>query len=419
MPTVTTTRGKRPSLEEGNPEVARYWHPERNPGLTPLDVTVRARRSVWWRCQIGHEFESPVFEHANGLWCTDCREEWAEEAQRIGDSLVTDHAALVAAWDSPASMEGVRVNDVDLLPFNRIYLKCPKGHRVNASAFRYLTAGCPSCRGHGKDKVYLSTAYPELAEQWHPTRNKQRPGQVTEGSKRQIWWRTECCGYEWEESPGSRQKYDRYRCPRCKTILDSLGRRDPELAAEWHPGNDRTPFHVKPFTAYVARWICSQNPNHEWEAALASRSSGAGCPQCTMAGTSRIEQAFAAAFAEVHPGAKAARVAGWRVDVYVHDLSLIVEYDGSYWHAEKQAVDTRKTLELIEAGYRVARIRELDLPFLPVDDHRVHQIRFRPATQDVSTAAKSILHWVKTKQAGSPLRHEPSPQAARSTTPPC
>ena len=65
--------------------------------------------------------------------------------------------------------------------------------------------GCPYCAGQrvGKDNN-LAVKYPDLAREWHPTRNaKLRPTDVTPGSNRKVWWRCSH-GHEWEATVGSR-----------------------------------------------------------------------------------------------------------------------------------------------------------------------------------------------------------------------
>ena len=88
---------------------------------------------------------------------------------------------------------------------------------------------------------YPEETLPEIASQWHPSRNgKLTAADVVWDSKRAVWWLADCCGHEWEESPRSRDKYDRLRCPECRTILGSLAWHDPGLAAEWSPKNPVT-----------------------------------------------------------------------------------------------------------------------------------------------------------------------------------
>jgi hypothetical protein len=40
------------SLSERHPAIAAEWHPTRNEGLSPEDVTPGSARPVWWRCSV-------------------------------------------------------------------------------------------------------------------------------------------------------------------------------------------------------------------------------------------------------------------------------------------------------------------------------------------------------------------------------
>ncbi|WP_353357983.1 zinc-ribbon domain-containing protein [Intrasporangium sp. DVR] len=177
-------------------------------------------------------------------------------------------------------------------------------------------------------------------------------------------------------------------------MFGSLAWLDPELAAEWHEDNDLTPWHVKPFSAgVVAKWRCAANPEHVWDAAVIDRSSGRLCPLCSTAGTSMIEKAFLAAAQSLDPDAHAARIDRWRVDVLIPSARLVVEYDGEYWHSEKQETDSRKTAALIQAGYCVARIRENSLPHLDLHSSRLRQVSFRPGFGSVDQTMRELVTW--------------------------
>lgn len=63
----------------------------------------------------------------------------------------------------------------------------------------------------------------------------------------------------------------------------------------------------------------------------------------------------------------------WRVDITAalpDGRKVAIEYDGSYWHAGKVDKDTEKSLDLLQAGFLVARLREDPLPSLPISDER-------------------------------------------------
>ena len=48
-------------------------------------------------------------------------------------------------------------------------------------------------------KKSLVEKYPELAKEWHPTKNGElTPHDVTAGSGKEIWWKCKECNYEWQ-----------------------------------------------------------------------------------------------------------------------------------------------------------------------------------------------------------------------------
>jgi hypothetical protein len=54
------------------PDIAQQWHTNKNSDLTPYDVTFRTGRSVWWKCENGHEWKSKISNRTNGSGCPVC-----------------------------------------------------------------------------------------------------------------------------------------------------------------------------------------------------------------------------------------------------------------------------------------------------------------------------------------------------------
>jgi hypothetical protein len=63
----------------------------------------------------------------------------------------------------------------------------------------------------------------------------------------------------------------------------SLGSKNPELSAQWHPtrNGDLTPFDVTTGSNKKVWWKCQNGPDHEWDAVISSRSAGRGCSFCS------------------------------------------------------------------------------------------------------------------------------------------
>ena len=129
----------------------------------------------------------------------------------------------------------------------------------------------------------LATKNPELAFEWHPTKNGDlTPFDVTPGSDKKVWWICEK-GHEWQAVIASRNHNGRY-CPYCTHNLPSEDYNlliiNPKLCEEWNYNrNDKFPHEYCPNSNKKAWWKCYKG-NHEWEATINSRNNGNGCPEC-------------------------------------------------------------------------------------------------------------------------------------------
>lgn len=56
----------------------------------------------------------------------------------------------------------------------------------------------------------------------------------------------------------------------------------PAIASQWHPSKNgvQSPLHLTPGSGRKIWWRCSNQ--HEWQATVASRTKGSGCPHCYM-----------------------------------------------------------------------------------------------------------------------------------------
>ena len=151
----------------------------------------------------------------------------------------------------------------------------------------------------------LFTTNPELAKEWHPTKNGSLlPTMVSFGTHRKVWWKCKQ-GHEWEAMVSNRARLGR-KCPYCthQKILPGqtdLATTNPKLAKEWHPNknNGLTPSDVFAGTHKVVWWQCKQG--HEWRAEIKSRNAGVGCPYCEKKGSIKKPTVGVNDFETVHP----------------------------------------------------------------------------------------------------------------------
>lgn len=390
----------------------QWWDHERNTEADAATVTLRARRSVWWvGPECGHRFCAPVRVMATRPDCPTCRDEAREhrKAEHAALALLTvaQVPELAQAWADDEDPATVSAADMWLYRF-----RCPQGHHPRMAPRTYLHNGCQFCRGAHRQgtRPTLAEAQPEVASQWHPTRNGDlTASDVGPFSRRQVWWLADCCGHEWRQRVVERDKYHRWRCPACRSLLDSLAWHRPELAAEWSADNPVDAWHVRPSAAtpFLPLWVCATDPAHVWQASVASRSSGSGCPECRVAGKSAVELAHFQAARELFGSARSGLrlhddtftgTGSWAVDIAVEVDGglLIIEYDGAYWHSGPgdEDLDARKTRDLLRAGYLVVRLREDGLAPLPIEDRGYHEIRVYSAAPRPGEVMAQVQHWV-------------------------
>ena len=98
----------------------------------------------------------------------------------------------------------------------RLWWRCQRcGHEWQATVgSRAAGSGCPGCdrqrkrgpRTVGRERS-LQASHPELAAEWHPTRNRElNPADVSPGSKHRAWWCCAACGHRWQAAVHNRAR---------------------------------------------------------------------------------------------------------------------------------------------------------------------------------------------------------------------
>jgi len=187
----------------------------------------------------------------------------------------------------PTKNGDLKPSDIRPHSHRRVWWLCKRGHEWVARVSNRVDrrSGCPKCSRHqASEENNLQICYPDIARQWHPTRNGDlKPSDVTPRSHRKVWWLCER-GHEWKTTvigrkPGS-------KCPKCSgreaSEENNLQVSNRDLAMEWHPTKNGTlrPSEVTPHTGRKVWWICERG--HEWQAAVWTRvDKDCGCPKCS------------------------------------------------------------------------------------------------------------------------------------------
>ncbi len=328
------------SLASRFPYLAAQWHPSLNESLTPNDVTGCSGKAVWWQCEKGHAWKARVYHRAYGCGCPVCFSErktsFAEQSIYYYFQMVTrtqnrftalgkeidvylpdlrigiEHNGRYFHKDKAKkdtekirffSSKGIRIltvqegdadtTDADTVTYNHkkkasldwaictlfsiAALRAPAVDVTSDEQSIYARYACIE-----KERS-LARMLPELAQQWHPSKNGTlTPDLVSFASAKRVWWLCEK-GHEWRCAPASRQNHQ--GCPYCAGRKVLAGFNDlettmPHLAVQWHPerNGSLTPQKISRGSDRLVWWICPSG--HSWDASPAQRLRGEGCPYC-------------------------------------------------------------------------------------------------------------------------------------------
>ena len=218
---------------------------------------------------------------------------------------------LLRQWH-PTRNGALTPRDVSRGSKRKIWWLCEKGHVWQAMVYaRADGSGCPYCAGKEAvpGETDFASRYPDLAAQWHPEKNGGlTPDAVLPGSHKKVWWVCER-GHEWQAAVKTR--VSGCGCPVCANREISAGENDLAathalLAAQWHQlkNGALTPKDVVAGTRRKVWWQCERGQS--WQASVASRVSGSGCPvcagKCVLPGENDLASLFPAIAAQWHPG---------------------------------------------------------------------------------------------------------------------
>ena len=204
------------SLAVTDPGLAAEWYQPKNGKLTPRDVVAGTRRKVWWQCAHGHIWQATIVSRAHsGAGCPVCTGKQIVPGE---NDLASRYPQIAAEWDT-ARNAPLTPEQVSPYSNRRVWWRCALGHEWKTAVYTrtHAASGCPYCSGHKVLAGFndLATLVPEVAAQWHPTRNGTlTPQMVTPGSKKYAWW---LCpeGHVWRAIIGSRAGARRCGCPVC------------------------------------------------------------------------------------------------------------------------------------------------------------------------------------------------------------
>lgn len=360
-----------------NKELTSEWDFEKNAELKlfPEKLTEGSNKKAWWKCKNGHTWQEPIYQRWQGKQCPFC----TNKRVLVGyNDLPTLFPELAREWDAE---ENKNIDLLSVVPGSSktVNWKCSVCGYKWKTSIRQRTqrkTGCPECakakRATARTKTILkhsgSVADFEIAKQWNHEKNiGLSPEQFSPSSNKSVWWKCPTCGYERKAKICNRVNLGR-GCPVCANQVVIPGKNDlatlrPELAKEWHPtaNGSLTPQQVSPGSRKKVWWLCPHG--HSYQASLLHRGHGTGCPLCNAGRqTSFAEQALFYYVRKVYPDAisRCTDILPGRMelDIYIPSIRLGIEYDGAYWHRNKQTSELKKYRLCTAQGIKLIRVKE-------------------------------------------------------------
>jgi len=279
------------SLAVKRPDIAALWHPVLNGKLKATDVGPGSNKRVWWKCPaaIDHEWETAISGRTqhDEVGCPFCSHRRTCRSNSLGNADGERAQVLCREFDKTLNAP-LTVFEVQAGSDRKVWWRCAKKHSWEAAVSgRYLHGNeCVQCSGRGLD---LASQRPDLAAEWHPTKNgKLRAADVIRTSRRRVWWQCSSNATHVWATQVSTRGHANTGCPFClghrASAETSLAALFPALMKEWHPTKNLPldPAELRPQSNYNIWWRCSRDAEHEWQTAPTARTTrSTGCPFCS------------------------------------------------------------------------------------------------------------------------------------------
>ena len=231
---------------------------------------------------------------------------------RLGKSLADEFPDLAAEWH-PTKNGGLTPYDFGAGSHEVVWWLGRCGHEWDDNpGHRSHGRGCPLCSGKrivtGVND--LATTHPEIAAQWHPSRNGSvSPDTIGAGSHKKVWWQDH--GHEWIAIVDNRTRHN-HGCSVCRGFTVQVGVNDlasqfPEIASEWDEVKNKKQASAVLSGSRSKGWfVCPLG--HEFAMTIKHRTTRTppqGCPVCAnrviLVGFNDLATTSPAVAAEWHP----------------------------------------------------------------------------------------------------------------------
>jgi len=131
------------SFKDNFPDIAKEWHPTKNGGTTPKEVTRKSNQKVWWLGKCRHEYQALISSRANGSGCPVC---CGKTVLKGFNDLATTFPDVAKEWHQTKN-DNLTPEDVTCGANKKVWWLDKCGHEYEAMILNrtYGGTGCPAC----------------------------------------------------------------------------------------------------------------------------------------------------------------------------------------------------------------------------------------------------------------------------------
>ena len=174
------------------PELADEWCHELNGDLKPIMISGGSGLNVWWTCGLcGENYQAYPYRRIRGSGHKECSNK--RKVPHSRGSLAEACPDIADEWDYVKNVDRTP-DEVPACSNEYAWFLCSEfKHSWNATINSRTSSGngCPVCAGKQLLVGFndLETICPEIAAEWHPTKNGDvRPCDITYATHETFWW---------------------------------------------------------------------------------------------------------------------------------------------------------------------------------------------------------------------------------------
>lgn len=250
--------GNRPSFNAMHPDLKKFFCKE-NPVQFEKGV-ISDYTPYLWKAECSHAFtDSFALIHERGFRCPYCADLKVLAGYNDFQTRYPEYSSSFDEKKNKISASEVTCRESD----STRWWKCQYGHAYQRSVRTQIAykGVCPVCSLHVLQTGVndAETVYPLIRELWDEEANHKKPSEVSANRLKIFYFQCDK-GHRFRSSITVLEA-NQFKCLVCENLrmdpdFTSLKAVYPELAEEWSPNNDKTPYEVKYDSRERHLWVC-------------------------------------------------------------------------------------------------------------------------------------------------------------------